>query len=146
MLTTPDAFLEKTCLMLDYHVGAVLTEKPHALTPAQVTWFTAYCDQRFRYFHANNPRWRKWLEDRDRKIDPRDQCKVWIRHWLAAYVLDPAGYQERCASCSACGNSLDWREKRRGGLVWRECDACGFKSEAKNPAVCSNLTDPLIHP
>ena len=87
-----------------------------------MTWFTAYCDQRFRYFHANNPRWRKWLEDRDRRIDPRDQCKVWIRHWLTAYVLDPAGYQERYPSCLACGNGLFGK---------RQCDACGFKSKTK---------------
>jgi hypothetical protein len=104
MLTTAAVFLEKTSLLVDVLVEAVVAENSHALTPAQVTWFAAFCDQRFRYFHANNPRWQKWLEDRDRKIDPRDQCKVWIRHWLAAYVLDPAGYQERCASCPACGN------------------------------------------
>ena len=135
MLTTAAVFLEKTSLLVDVLVEAVLAEKPHALTPAQVTWFVAYCDQRFRYFHANNPRWQKWLEDRDPKIDPRDQCKVWIRHWLAAYVLDPAGYQERCASCPACGNALEWHENRSDGFVWWECDACGFKSKAEKPTV-----------
>ncbi len=95
MLTTTAVFLERTSLLVNVLVGAVLAEKPHALTPAQAAWFTTYCDRRFRYFHANNPRWQKWLEDRDPNIDPRDQCKVWIRHWLAAYVLDPVGYQER---------------------------------------------------
>ena len=98
MLTTVAVFLETTSLLVDVLVEAVLAETTPALTPAQVTWFTAHCDQRFRYFHANNPRWRKWLEDRDPRIDPRDQCKVWIRHWLAAYVLDPVGYQERYES------------------------------------------------
>ena len=98
MLTTAAVFLETTSLLVDVLVEAVLAETTPALTPAQVTWFTAYCDQRFRYFHANNPRWRKWLENRDPRIDPREQCKVWIRHWLAAYVLDPVGYQERCKS------------------------------------------------
>jgi len=95
MLTTTDVFLARTSLLVNVLVGAVLAEKSHVLTPAQTAWFVAYCDRRFRYFHANNPRWRKWLEDRDPNIDPRDQCKVWIRHWLAAYVLDPVGYQER---------------------------------------------------
>ena len=97
------------------------------MTPAQVAWFTVHCDRRFRYFHATRPDWQEWLEDRDWKIDPRDQCKVWIRHWLAAYVLDPAGYQERCASCPACGNPL-------GDIsVRRECNVCGFKSKPDKP-------------
>jgi len=135
MLTTVAVFLETTSLLVDVLVEAVLAETTPALTPAQVAWFTAHCDQRFRYFHARNPRWRKWLEDRDRRIDPRDQCKVWIRHWLAAYVLDPAGYQERYASCPACGNALEWRENRNDSFIWRECDSCGFKSEAENPSV-----------
>lgn len=100
---TVDVFLDKTSLLVDVIVEAVLAERPHALTPTEVTWFTAYCDQRFRYFHATNPRWRKWLENGDWKIDPRAQCKVWIRHWLAAYVLAPAGYQERYASCPPWG-------------------------------------------
>ena len=131
MLTTAAVFLEKTSLLVDVLVESVLAEKPHALTPAQVTWFAACCDQRFRYFHANNPRWQKWLEDRDRKIAPRDQCKVWIRHWLAAYALDPAGYQERCASCPACGNPL-------GDVAVRwECNTCGFRGKAEVPTAGS---------
>jgi len=98
MLTTNDAFLEKTSLLVDILVEAVINEKSHALTPIQVIWFSTYCDWRFRYFHANNPRWRKWLENRNRRIDPRSQCKVWIRHWLAAFVPDPINFQERHAS------------------------------------------------
>jgi hypothetical protein len=135
MLTTADVFLKKTSLLVDVLVEAVLAEKSHALTPAEVTWFAAHCDQRFRYFHANNLRWRKWLEDCDPRIDPRDQCKVWIRHWLAAYVLDAAGYRERCASCPACGNALERHDNRNDGCTWRECAACGLKSESQKPAV-----------
>ena len=140
MLTTDAVFLEKTSLLVDVLVGAVLAEKPHVLTQAQVTWFAACCDQRFRYFHANRPDWRKWLEDRDPKIDPRDQCKAWIRHWLAAYVLDPAGYQHRCATCPACGNALERQENCRDGFVWRECAACGFKGAAEKSALRPWLT------
>ena len=94
-MTSNVIFLEKTCLLIDVLVDAVLAEQSHPLTAPQTAWFTAHCEQRFRYFHANNPRWRKWLEDRNRKIDPRHQCKTWIRHWLTAYVKDPVGFQKR---------------------------------------------------
>ena len=130
MLTTAALFLEKTSLLVDVLVEAVLAEKPHALTPAQVTWFAAYCDQRFRYFHANNPRWQKWLEDRDRKIDPRDQCKVWIRHWLAAYVLDPAGYQGR------------WRVVRLAATVFSVSGSvtpAGSRAQRRSKLSCRDL-------
>ena len=117
MLTTADVFLEKTSLLVGVLVEAVLVEHAAAkadqswpypsdrlLTPAQVAWFIAHCDQRFRYYHANNPKWRKWLEDRNSRIDPRNQCKVWIRHWLAAYVKDSARYETEHRACPACGD------------------------------------------
>ena len=94
-VTTSEIFAAKTSLLIHVQVDMVLAEKPHDLTPEQVAWFIDHCEWRFRYFHANNPRWRKWLEDRNRSIDPRDQCRVWIRHWRDAYVLDPARYQQR---------------------------------------------------
>jgi len=94
-MTAVPIFMEKTSLLVEVLVEAVLVETATTLTPAQQAWFTRHCDQRFRWFHANNPTWRKWLEDRDRRIDPRDQCKVWIRHWLAAYVRDPARYKSQ---------------------------------------------------
>ena len=106
MLTTPDAFADATCLILDFHTSKVLNETPHNLTRPQIEWFRSYCDLRFRWFHANRPDWQKWLENRNPRIDPRGQCHVWIRHWLAAYLLDPAGYQVRCACCPACGDTL----------------------------------------
>lgn len=93
MLTAAPTFREKTSLLIEVLVETVLTEAAATLTPSQRAWFTEHCDLRFRWFHRNNPAWRKWLEDRDRRIDPRDQCKVWIRHWLAAYQKDPAAYQ-----------------------------------------------------
>jgi ribosomal protein S27AE len=130
MLTTPETFLEKTCLILDYHVEVVLAEQPHTLTPEQVAWFFAHCDIRFRYFHANDSYWRKWLEDRNPKIDPRLQCKVWIRHWLAAYTLDPTTYQERHVCCPACGSPNIFYYHHHGTPRW-DCDDCGYKSEAE---------------
>jgi hypothetical protein len=94
-MLTSDEFADKTCLIIRQHVGAVLCEKPCTLTADQISWFADHCDQRFRYLHALNPAWAKWLEGRDRKIDPRDQVKVWIRHWLSAYVQGPETYQEK---------------------------------------------------
>jgi hypothetical protein len=94
MLTTRDAFAESTALVLDIFIDKALAETPHTLTAAQIEWFRGHCDQRFRWFHANNATWRKWLEDRDRRIDPRDQSLVWIRHWLTAFVKDPERFQQ----------------------------------------------------
>ncbi len=94
-MTAPDAFANATALILDIFLDKVLTDTPHALSAAQVEWFRSHCDRRFRWFHANRPEWRKWLENRNPNIDPRDQCVVWIRHWLAAYMIDPALYQQR---------------------------------------------------
>ena len=39
MLTTAAVFLERTSLLVDVLVDAVLAEKPRTLTPAQLTWF-----------------------------------------------------------------------------------------------------------
>jgi hypothetical protein len=78
-------FSDKTALLIDVLVGQVLEEKPHTLTPELVTWFVVHCEQRFSYFYLNNPKWRRWLDNRSARIDPRLQCKVWIRHWLAGY-------------------------------------------------------------
>ena len=111
MLTAAPAFLEKTSLLIGVLVEAVLTETAAVLTPAQQAWFTEHCEHRFRWFHANNPTWRKWLEDRNRRIDPRDQCKVWIRHWLAAYRKNPTAYQAQHAACPA----LRVPERLQGG-------------------------------
>lgn len=95
--TPVDVFLDRTCFFLAVLVRQVLREeRPYQLTPKQSQWFIDHCDRRVRYLHALNPRWREWLENCNPKIDPRDQCKVWIRHWLAAYTLDPARYQEQC--------------------------------------------------
>lgn len=78
-------FSDKTALLIDVIVKQVLEEKPHTMSPEQVTWFVGHCEQRFCYFYETNTVWRRWLENRSRRIDPRLQCKVWIRHWLAGY-------------------------------------------------------------
>ena len=95
--TTPEGWLEKTCLLLEVRVGIVLSQTPHALTLDQIDWFQRHVDERFRYLHANNMKWRRWTEGRTR-LDPRLQADVWIRHWLSAYVIDPERYQRRHAN------------------------------------------------
>ncbi len=94
MLTPQEKFAEATTLVLDIFIDKALAEAPHKLTAAQIKWFREHCDRRFRWFHANNSTWRKWLENRNRRIDPRDQSLVWIRHWLAAYAKDPDRFQQ----------------------------------------------------
>jgi hypothetical protein len=135
--TAAPVFLNKTALVTDVLIEAVLAEpipamtEVESLTPTQVAWFTAHCDLRFRWFHANKADWRKWLESRNRRIDPRSQCKVWIRHWLAAYRKDPARFEQQKRMCPNCGRPDEWYENRSDGFIWWKCDACGFKSEAE---------------
>jgi hypothetical protein len=88
MITSVEDFENKTALMLSVFMPPMLGEK----VPG---WFAAHVSARIRYMHANNPGWRKWLENRVASIDPRDQCKVWIKHWFDAYQLDPERYRER---------------------------------------------------
>ena len=95
--TTPEKWLEQTCLLLDVRMDHVLANTPNTLTPAQVEWFYQHVDERFRYLHANDPKWRRWTEGHNTWIDPRLQADVWIRHWLTAYLLDPERYQEHHA-------------------------------------------------
>ena len=93
---TPSAiFEETTCLLLWLLVDQVWAEKPRALTQEEFDWFYDHVDRRMRWLHANKAGWRRWMENEDRRIDPREQAKVWIRHWLDAYCLDPQRYQEQ---------------------------------------------------
>jgi len=99
-MLTHDAFAEKTCLILNYHVEEVLATTPNNLTPEQVDWFTTHVSARVRYLHAHNLQWQKWLENRNKRIDPRDQIKVWIRHWLTAYLMDNERYRRNAESAT----------------------------------------------
>jgi hypothetical protein len=101
MLTPPDAFVNATALVVDALIDGVLAATPHSLTEPQIKWFRDYCDIRFRWFHANRRSWRKWLENRNHRIDPRGQSRVWIRHWLAAYIKHPARFQREEADSLA---------------------------------------------
>jgi hypothetical protein len=90
--TDPVTFGEKTALLIDVIVQCVLDEAPRKITLRQQIWFTAFCDTFIRHLHAANPSWTNWLENRAPRIDPPAQCRVWIRHWLAAFVLDPVKF------------------------------------------------------
>ena len=96
-LTPEVAFENRTCLLTDILVDQVFQERDWDIESQYVNWFYGHVNERFRYMHANNPEWRRWLENKRAQIDPRDQCKVWIRHWLTAYVIDPETYQRNHA-------------------------------------------------
>jgi hypothetical protein len=93
--TDPNIFLEKTCLILDCLLQQIRDADPDDLAPDAVEWFLRHCNLRIRWFHANNRKWRAWLEGEHKRIDPREQCKVWMRHWLAAYRQNPEDYRSR---------------------------------------------------
>ena len=94
--TPHKTFVTATALMLDLLANDVIAETPdHRLSKRQLEWFVDHCDTRIRFNYATDDHWRKWLENRDRRIDPRSQCKVWIRHWFKAFCLHPEQYVGR---------------------------------------------------
>ena len=95
--TDIEIFANKTAL-----VPCILTERAvtqvsafRMLPDAQKNWFFEHCDLRLRWMHNNNNDWRKWLESKLKRIDPRAQCMVWIEHWAMAFVMNPEQYMER---------------------------------------------------
>ena len=63
------------------------------LSDAQVSWFVRHVDLRTRWLHANNPRWKRWLESEGNK--GRDQLYVFAEHWASAYRKNPDMYEAR---------------------------------------------------
>lgn len=91
---TPQSdFADVTSLALDLLITDVLKANPAALTAYNTRWFRDHCDLRVRYLHANDPKWKKWLEGREPKIDPRDQIGVWLKHWLQAFIGGESDYR-----------------------------------------------------
>jgi hypothetical protein len=82
-------FTDETCLLIDMFVKQVVDDSPYRVSPGDLEFFTDYCSLRFRWYYANKPDWKKWMDNRNPRIDPRSQCNVWIRHWLAGFVKDP---------------------------------------------------------
>jgi hypothetical protein len=92
---TPEQFANKTALLISVLLEPII--HGHNLIDEEIEWFTAHCEARFCYFYARDPAWRKWLENRSMRIDPRLQCQTWMRHWWAAYAKGPEEYQRRYA-------------------------------------------------
>jgi len=91
---TPEQFADKTALLIGVLLKPVI--EGHTLADEEIEWFIAHCEARFCYFHATDPHWRRWLENRSLRIDPRLQCQVWLRHWWEAYTkTGPEEYQRR---------------------------------------------------
>ena len=81
-------FERVTPLMLEFMTYIILNKKKHFLTEEQSYWFIAHVDLWVRWFHANNSRWRRRLEN-----DGRDWMCMWIEHWRDAYLHDPEHYR-----------------------------------------------------
>jgi hypothetical protein len=103
--TPIEEFEARTSLVMQVLVDQMLAEYPvNLLTWEERAWFTNNCERWFCRFHANSSAWKEWLENKVLNIDPRDQCKVWIRHWLEAYLRWPEGYKRKVEEY-ACGGS-----------------------------------------
>jgi len=89
--TTREHFEACTPIMPGVIAETCLGRRQHTLTPAQAAWFVRHVDVWTRWFHANNPKWKRSLESKSNA--GRDQLYVWVNHWLDAYLLDPERYQ-----------------------------------------------------
>lgn len=91
----------QTSLMLGVLIEQVLEEntpsaqKLKEMSSYSTLWFQGHCNRFVRWKYTNDCYWREWLESKNRRIDPRNQVKVWVRHWLEAYVQDPGKYENR---------------------------------------------------
>jgi len=92
--TTQKQFDKLTSLNLYLLIDDIVQYKLLAFSTEDIDWFTKHTENRIRYMHATNKRWKKWLENKLKSIDPRDQCKVWIRHWTEAFKKNPKIYKE----------------------------------------------------
>jgi hypothetical protein len=88
----PRDFDAATALVPDLIASVVLENRTHNLTTGQVDWFARHCDLRYRWLWANDPRWRKRHQRKDRA---RDEAYMWIGHWADGFTLRPDTYMAR---------------------------------------------------
>lgn len=94
--TPIEEFEAKTGLDIEKLVDEVLaTYEVCPLVDNERVWFINDCSKWFRRFHANSFSWRKTLEVKTSNINPSDECRKWIRHWLRIYLGSPSEYRRR---------------------------------------------------
>ena len=96
--TTREQFDKDTSLDLYFLINDVIDRAEHYLFNDQLEWFVKHAEWRIRFMHATKNSWKKWLEGKNRGIDQRSQCQVWIIHWFTAFCKDPEIYIERHSS------------------------------------------------
>lgn len=87
-------FERRTSLAIDVIASTVLLQKSpqHRVgCPTDETRFIRLCDRWVRWFHANNPKWRRKLEG----DHGREWCYGWIGHWADSLLLDPKRFWKR---------------------------------------------------
>lgn len=92
-----EKFENETCLLIRPSLKFAI-EQAGAKIPID-GWFYRHVSRRIRFMYDNNKEWRKWLQNKNRKIDPRLQLQVWLRHWIAAYIKNPETYQKNAEGC-----------------------------------------------
>ena len=85
-------FVRQTSLALEIILDDVLVGCE--LDVVDQAWFRQHADTWVRWFHANDPKWRAWLNGKRKRIDPPSQLLIWFDHWLKAYSLNPDAYQK----------------------------------------------------
>jgi len=71
---------------------AVMEERRLSGT-SEARWFADHVDCWVRWFHANDPKWRRRLDRADEK--DLDWVYMWVNHWADSFIKDPQKYVDR---------------------------------------------------
>ena len=94
---TPKLHFEKRALCPEIAASIAITDaqvraKKAASEPDR-EWFVEQAETWVRWFHANNPQWRRKLERESN--DDRDFVLAFLNHWADAFVQNPDAYKSR---------------------------------------------------
>ena len=107
--TPQDKFYEATILLPHLVADVSLDRKFPGRTPEQREWFVNFVEWWVRFFHANNPKWKRFIES-----NHRNQLYVWTDHWAEALALDPEEFIKRHQEANAASTDFEWMP---GGLL-----------------------------
>jgi hypothetical protein len=94
---TPKLHFETRALCSEIIASLAITDAQvrarKAVSEEDQAWFIQQAETWVRWFHANNPQWRKRLE-RESNGD-RDIVSRFVNHWADAFVQNPGVYKSQ---------------------------------------------------
>lgn len=100
--TAPDVFEDRTSLMLDVVIDTIVERASYdhrkatqqeklPVSDEDMAYFRTHSATWVRWFHANDPKWRRKLNGNG----GRDMVYMFVTHWLEAFLNDPDSYRVR---------------------------------------------------